>query len=102
MPSEPDVTEQIKNAKAAAKSLRVLAVIAIIVGAGFFIATVALMFAGEVDASEGISLLVITGFGAIIGGAASFSSSWSLTLSAARTEMRLDRDNEVRRPGGEN
>lgn len=89
MTENRDYRADIARARAAAAILRGVALIAVIVGIGAFAAIAALLVVGYLEFEEGIDALVLIAFGSILGGAASFSSSWGLTLNADRTEMAL-------------
>jgi predicted histidine transporter YuiF (NhaC family) len=89
MSEKQDYRAHIKQARAAALLLRVVAGVAVLLGIGTFAAIAAMVAVEYIPLADSLEALVILGFGSILGGAASFASSWAVTLNADRTELAL-------------
>jgi hypothetical protein len=81
---------EIANARNAGGTLRMWALIAVVVGFLGAIAIAVSTVAGWIDVEQGVEFLLLTSVTTIVSGTASYASGWNVALGASRLEMSLD------------
>lgn len=81
--------EEIAGARRAARQLRVLSAIYVLVGVLASAAIVVLMATGHLSVTEWLGWLALTLFSVVLGGVGGYVAAFSLILSAARLEASL-------------